>query len=506
MEFILSAVQLYFTSLPMFFNPMTIGLLLLGTVIGITFGALPGLTSTMSLALFTPLTFGLESSQAMVFLIAIYSCAVYGGSLSAILINIPGTPSAIMTGLDGYPMSQRGEAGRAIGLATIASALGGLGGMLVLILAAPAVAQLALRLGSSEYALLASLGLALIAYISGKSIVKGVIAGFIGLLIATIGMDPIGAYPRFTFGLVDLIGGVELIPVLIGLFGIAEVLKQVDKGLLKEVGFQKISGILSCFSEVKKLWGVLIRSVAIGTFIGAVPGTGGSIAAMTSYAIQKRVSKKSKEFGTGLPEGICAPESANNASVGGALIPMLTLGIPGDPMTAVLIGALLFHGLVPGPLLFEAHPDFISAIFLTLTLSCFLILLVGLAGSKLMARVLTIPQYILMPTILVLCMVGSYTIRQSLFDIGVATVCGILGYLLQKVEIPVAPIVLGLILGPMLEDNFRRSLILSGGSLMPFFTRPGCLILILLIILVLFGPSIQSRLRRKTGFKLKSSG
>jgi putative tricarboxylic transport membrane protein len=501
MEFVSNAVGLYATSLPFFLNLATIGFLLLGTAIGITFGAIPGLTSTMSLALFTPLTFGLDPKLAIVFLIAIYAAAVYGGSLSAILINVPGTPSAIVTGLEGYPMGQRGEAGRAIGLATLASAIGGLFGMLVLMLVAPAVAKFALKLHSSEYALVALLGISLIAYISGENIVKGLLAGFIGLLIATVGMDPMGAYPRFTFGLADLVGGVELIPALIGIFGVTEVFMQVELGLVQKAERQKISGILSCLSEIKRFWGVILRSSPIGTFIGAVPGAGGSIAAMTSYAIEKRVSKSGIDFGTGVPEGIVAPESANNASVGGALIPMLTLGVPGDPMTAVLIGALLFHGLAPGPLLFQEHPDFISAIFIALTLSCFLILLFGIGGSKLLAKLLTIPKYVLMPAIMIFCVVGSYTIRQSLFDIGVAIACGILGYLLRKVEVPIAPIALGLILGPLLEDNLRRTLMVSGGSFAPFITRPGSLMLTILIIIILSVPFIQNRLRSKTSLQ-----
>ena len=496
MEFISGAFNLYFKSLPLFIDPTTIGLLFLGSVIGIIFGSLPGLTSTMALALFTPLTLELEPKQSFVFLIAIYNLSVYGGSISAILINIPGTPSAIVTGLDGHPMAKRGEAGRAIGLATVASALGGFFGMLVLILVAPSIAKLALKFHSTDYALLALMGITLIAYISGRSVIKGLIAGFLGLLIASIGQDPMVAFPRFTFGLMDLTGGVEFIPALIGIFGVTEVLVQLEEGFIQERSRQKISKILSCFSELKRLWGTIIRASAIGTFIGAVPGTGGSIAAMTSYGIEKQSSRRSEEFGTGIPEGIVAPESANNASVGGALIPMLTLGIPGDPMTAVLIGSLLFHGLVPGPLLFQKHPDFVSAIFISLTLSSFIILLLGILGARFFAKVLHLPKYILMPTILVLCIIGSYAIRMSLFDVGVTSILGILGFLLNKVGIPVAPISLGMILGPLLEDNFRRALVISGGSYAPFYTRPSGLLLIFITILILVFPFIQKRFRR----------
>jgi putative tricarboxylic transport membrane protein len=393
-------------------------------------------------------------------------------------------------------MALRGEAGLAIGFATVASALGGFFGMVVLILVAPSLAKLALKFHSSDYALLALMGISLIAYISGRSIVKGLIAGALGLLIATIGQDPMGAFPRFTFGLFDLTGGVEFIPALIGIFGITEVLVQLEAGQIEEHVRQKISKISRCFSEFKRLWGTVIRSSAIGTFIGAVPGTGGSIAAVTAYAIEKQVSKRPEEFGMGIPEGIVAPESSNNASVGGALIPMLTLGIPGDPMTAVLIGSLLFHGLVPGPLLFQKHPDFVSAIFLSLTLSSVVILFLGILGARIFAKVLSVPKYILMPTILVLCVIGSYSIRLSLFDVGVTSVLGIIGFLFVKVGIPIAPIALGMILGPLLEDNFRRALTISGGSYAPFYTRPSSLVLIFIIIFITFFPFIHKKLRR----------
>jgi len=343
----------------------------------------------------------------------------------------------------------------------------------------------------------------MMAFVSGRSIVRGMIAGIFGLLLKTIGMDPGTAYPRFTFGSADLLGGVELIPIMIGFFGVAEVLSQLEK---KEVRFritQKISGVFSVFSEVLRLPGVLFRSSLIGVFIGAIPGTGPAISATTAYAISKRFSKRAKEFGTGVTEGVVTAESANNACVGGALIPTLTLGIPGDAITAVLLGALMFQGLTPGPLLFVKHPEFVSSIFISLTLSSFIILLFGLGGARLFGKVLMTPTYILLPSILLLCAIGAYAIRNSLFDIGLAIICGILGYLMRKVDIPPAPLILGLVLGPLFEDNVRRALMLEGGSVLPFFTRPISLSVIILTALVLFGPTIGSMLQAKIKARFK---
>ncbi len=503
MEYLTGAFNLYFAGVSLFLDPVVIGFLLLGGLIGVVFGALPGLTSTMSLAVFTPLTFGMDDRLAFVFLIAIYNLAVYGGSISAILINIPGTPGAIATGLDGYPMAQRGEAGRAIGLAAMVSCFGGLFGMVVLVLGAPMLARIALQLHSSEYALLAMLGLTLIAFVAAKSMVKGIIAGAIGLALMVVGMDPHTGFQRFTFGIPELDTGLANVPVMIGIFGIAEVLKQIDKGMTKTVISQKISSLLSGFSELKRLIVHILRSSVIGTIIGAIPGTGGGIAAITSYGILKRLYKHPERLGTGDPVGVATAESANNAAVGGALMPSLTLGIPGDAMNAILLAALMFHGLRPGPLLFSGRPDFVSTIFISLTLSSLLILFYGLVLARQFAKVLTVPKQILLPVILILSIVGSYAMNYSLFDVWVAVIFGFVGFFLQKAGIPPAPMAIGLILGPLLEDNLRRTLLLSEGSISPFFTRPISVILLVIIFVILFGPAIYSRLRSLIRWKNK---
>jgi len=498
MEFLTEAFGLYIASLDLFLEPTTIMYLFLGGVAGFLFGVLPGLTSVMGLALMLPITFWLRPEVGIIFLISTYACSVFAGSITAILINVPGTPSAIVTGLDGYPMAQKGEAGRAIGAATISSAIGGLFGLVLLVLISVPLADVALKFGSWEFSALIVMGVSLIAYISGRSLIRGMIAGVFGLLVATIGMDPMTAYPRFVFGAADILDGFEVIPVMIGIFGVAEVLKQIETASVRPRITQAITHLLSVVSEVVRMPVTLLRSSIIGVIIGAIPGVGPGISAVTSYGITKQFSKRSKELGTGVTEGVVAAESANNACVGGALIPLLTLGIPGDVMTAVLLGALMFHGLTPGPMLFVKHPGFISAAFLSLTLASFLLIpLFGLGASRLFAKILATPVHILMPLVLLFCIVGAFAMRNSLFDVGVAVAFGFLGYLMNKVDIPVPPFTLGLILGPLLEDNFRRSLLLAGGSFTPFFTRPIPLSIIVATLVILLTPFLLRRLRHQ---------
>jgi len=497
-DFFSDALKLYFAGIHYFFDPTMILLVLLGTIVGILNGSIPGLTSTMGLAVFTPLTFGMNPAKAIVFLIGIYQGSVYGGSISAIIVNIPGTPSAIATGLDGYPMCQRGEAGRAIGFSTVASFLGGLIGIAALTFTAPSLARVALGFSAEEYVALVVLGLSIIAYISPGSLLRGMIAGTLGLVLGTVGQDPMTAYPRFTFNLIGLFSGLELIPALIGFFGVTEVLNQIGKKSAIRV-FQEFKNIIPGLGVIARLWALILRSSLIGVFVGATPAAGGSIAAMMAYGVEKRMSKDPEKWGKGTLEGIIAPESANNASVGGAFIPMLTLGIPGDPMTAVLIGALMIHGLKTGPVLFTAHADFVSSIFIGNTLSLIFLLILGLCCARYFAKMINSPSYILMPLILAFCMIGSYAIRNSLFDIYVAVFCGILGYLLNKVKIPVAPLTLGLVLGPMLEENFRRVMILSEGKYTTLFTRPISASILMITVGFLFYPHIRSWFKKKKG-------
>jgi putative tricarboxylic transport membrane protein len=490
------AFDLLIAGLPNFANPHTLFLIVAGNVLGILFGVVPGLTATMGMAIFLPMTFAMSDINGMLFLLGIFVGACYAGSIPAILVNIPGTPSAIATGFDGYLMAKKGEAGRAIGYATLSSALGGLFGVLVLVFAAPVLAGLALKFGAHEYTGIALLGLSIVSYISFGSTLKGLIGGIIGLLLASIGQDVISGYPRFAFGSKDLEAGLEIIPVMVGFFGVTEVLSKLEQTTEAKVVVAKISKVLPSFSRLGRMAPMIALSSLIGTFIGAVPAAGGAIASMAAYGIQKRFSRRSKEYGTGIAEGVVAAESANNAAVGGALVPMLSLGIPGDPQTAILIGALMIHGLAPGPMLFATRPDLISTIYLGNVVSVVVFTLIGLAAARYFAHLIRVPRQYLLPAIMIFCIVGSFAIRNTLFDIWVLLACGLLGYLLQKIGIMPAPVILGFVLGPILEDNFRRALIVSYGDWTTFLTRPISLVLILLNVLILIGPYVMALGRR----------
>ena len=487
----MGAFEMLTAGLSSFADPMAILLIVGGCLLGIFFGAIPGLTATMGMAIFLPMTFGMNEVHGITFLVGIYVGACYSGSLPAILVNIPGTPSAIATGFDGYVMAKKGEAGQAIGYATASSALGGLLGVVVLMFAAPILADLALEFSAQEYTGIALLGISIVSYISPGSIIKGFIGGVIGLLLACIGQDVISGYPRFTMGSKDLQAGLQMIPVMVGFFGVSEVLTKLESETHLTPIVAKIKNVIPSPAKLFSMSPMIALSSLIGTFIGAVPAAGGAIASMAAYGIQKRISSKSEEFGTGTPEGIVAAEAANNAAVGGAFVPMLSLGIPGDPQTAILIGALLIHGLSPGPFLFASRPDLISTIYLGNIFSVLTFLVVGLVGAKYFAKLLQVPSYYLLPSILVFCLVGSYALRYTTFDLWVVLVCGLLGYLLQKIDVPAAPIILGFVLGPILEDNFRRSLLMSGGDWTSFITRPISLTLLLINLLIICGPLLR---------------
>ncbi|WP_300460194.1 tripartite tricarboxylate transporter permease [Desulfobacula sp.] len=483
--------------LPTFGNPYSVFLVVAGSVLGIIFGAIPGLTATMGMAIFLPMTFSMSDINGMLFLVGIYVGACYAGSLSSILVNIPGTPSSIATGFDGYPMTQKGEAGRAIGYSTVASALGGIFGVFVLMFAAPILAGLALEFSAQEYTGVALLGISIVSYISFGSTIKGLIGAIIGLLLATVGQDVISAYPRFVFGSKDLQAGLQMIPVMVGFFGVTEVLVKLEQVVAIKIEVPKIRNVMPRLSKLVRMSPMMALSSLIGTFVGAVPAAGGAIASMVAYGIQKRFSKRSKEYGTGISEGVVAAEASNNAAVGGALVPMLSLGIPGDPQTAILIGALMINGLAPGPMLFATRPDLISTIYLGNILAIIVFTIVGLLGARYFALLIKMPKHYILPAIMLFCIVGSFAIRNTVFDIWVLLACGALGYLLQKVGIMPAPIILGFVLGPILEDNFRRSLIMSNGDWMTFLLRPVSLALLLINLFILVGPFLFKFFKQK---------
>ncbi len=454
------------------FDPINFLYALMGIVAGILVGALPGLTATMGCALLIPFTFGRPPVQGLLMLIGIFCGGIYGGSISGILIRTPGTPSAAATLLDGYPLSQKGLGGKAIGMATVASFIGGTTGAIIMTFLSPQIAKIGLKFGPPEFFALAFFGLGMIIMVSGQSLLKGMISALIGLLITMIGFDPLSGVPRFTFGSQNLLGGVTFIPVLIGLFGYAQVFRNIEKILILPQIKSKIDNILPTFQEILINLPLMLKSACIGTFIGSVPGTGCEVAAFVTYGEAKRTSKHPEKFGTGVLEGVAAPEAGNNGATGGAMIPMLTLGVPGDAVTAVLLGALTIHGLQPGPMLFRDHLDIVYPIFAGMILAQFALLIVGLSGAKLFASLINVDRKVLTPVIFLLCVVGSYSMRFSFFDVGLSLVIGILAYFMEYYGYSVSPILLALILGPMAEQNLRRSLIISHGDPMIFFKRP----------------------------------
>jgi len=462
-------------------------LVFLGVFFGIILSAIPGLTASMGIALAIPYTFSLPPISGISFLLGIYVGGMYGGAITAILIRTPGTPSAAATILDGYPMAARGDAAKALKWAIISSFIGGIISSAMLIIIAPQLAKIALRFGPAEYFALAIFGLSIVGAVSGKYVVRGLIVGILGLIVATVGMDPIGGVQRFTFGSTNMSSGISLIPALMGLFAVSQVIKEVvekveEGGKKREIKYKKQ---IVPFKEVISRWFHFVRSAVIGTLVGLIPGTGSSIATFVSYNESRRFAKpeKRKEYGTGIPEGVIATETSNNAITGGALIPLLTLGIPGDVVTAIILGGFLIHGIQPGPQLFEQQGDLVYGLFGMLILANIFMLFIGWFGIKLFGRIIDIPKSILLPIILALSFFGSYALSNNVFDVWIALVFGVIGYLLERYNYPLPPFILGIVLGPIIESNLRRTIIESGHDYSVFFTRPISAIFITLTIL-----------------------
>jgi len=478
-------------------QPMTFLYMVLGVILGIIIGALPGMTASMGIILLLPLTYHLEPGTALVMLAGMYCGSMYGGSISAILLRTPGTPSAAATVLDGYPLAQQGKAGKAIGMATIASFTGGLLSVLCLILLAPQLARVALRFQPPDFFMLAIFGLTIMASTSGGNMVKGLISGIIGLLIATVGVDGVMGTMRFTFGIPALSGGFSVVPVMIGLFAVPQVLWEIEhRDEQGSVIAQKLKGIFPTLPELKSVIPALLIGSAIGIFIGIVPGTGGAIACFLAYNEVRRWSKNKDKFGKGALEGIAAAESSNNGTTGGALIPMLSLGIPGDVVTAVMLGALMLIGVRPGPLLFTESPVVVYTLFGGLLLAQFVMLFAGLLMAKISPKILGIPYSILMPLVMVLCVVGAFTLNNNLFDVFVVMIFGIIGYVMRKHDYPAAPMVLGVVLGPMAESNLNRALLISQNDWMTFLQSPISLAFLILSIISV-GLALYSSMPKK---------
>jgi putative tricarboxylic transport membrane protein len=475
-------------------DPYLLALTAAGTFAGIYIGAIPGLSVTMAVSILISFTFKWDVNPALALISGVYLGGVYGGSRSAILLNIPGGPAAVASGLDGYPLAQRGEASTAIGLATVVSFIAGLIGILALAIAAPALSGFALKFAPRDYLLLAIWGILLVGSLSGGSLARGVFCGMLGVLIGTVGLDPMTAEPRLTFGSLQLTAGISYVAAMIGFFGVAEVLVQLHTLKVKAVR-QDVSRILPSWGLVRKYLPLTARTSGIGVVVGALPGAGGDIAALMAYDHAKRTVKHpSRPFGEGAYEGLVAPESANNAAVGGAYIPMLTLGIPGDAVTAVIIGALYIHGLRPGPMLMIETPHLFWFTVGTLTLANLFLLVFGLSGIRLFAKIVETPKALLLPLILVLSVVGAYSINNNPFDVYWMLGFGIFGYFLKMYGYNVAPVILGMILGPLMDKSYRQAMISAQGDVLQFgaefFTSP--LSFVILVALVLSVAS-QSR-------------
>jgi len=481
-------------------HPLHFPFLFLGVAGGIIVGAIPGLTGSVGIILLLPFIYQLDASTAIVMLCGMFCGAMYGGSISAILISIPGTPSAAATVFDGYPLAQKGEAGKAIGIATIASTTGGIISTFCLMFIAPQLARFALKFGPEEYFALMIFGLTIIASVSGKSLIKGLIAGFFGLLIATVGLDPVTGYARFSFNIPNLMTGFPLLPVLIGLFAISQIFIQLE-AVGEKISHckQKIKNVLPSFKELKRLSTVIIASSFLGTFIGIIPGTGGTIASFLAYNEAKRWSKNPDSFGKGNIIGVAAPEAANNGTTGGAMVPLLSLGIPGDVVTAVMLGALLLIGIKPGPLLFREHPEIVNSIFAGMLLANVLILLLGILSVRLFPQVLKAPNSVLFPIIFTLCFLGAFSLNNSVYDMFIALVFGIIGYIMRKNNFPIAPVVLGVILGPIAEDELGRALIIAHGDWTVLFQSPIAIFFYAISLL-----SLLSSLKRQFSVHLKT--
>jgi len=496
----MQAMSALLEALSSFMNPMSLFHVAWATLLGIFVGSLPGLTATMGVALLTTLTYTLDRDTAILVLICMYVGAIYGGSRSAILLNIPGTPASAATSLDGYPLAQRGQAGYAMALATAGSALGTLVGIALLVLLAPPLAEIALNFGSFEFFWLALFGIIISAQLTAEtSQLKGYIAGLLGLMVAMIGSEGIHAHVRFNMGFSDLNGGIALIPAMVGAFGFAEVLTVMWRPAGKVV--ESESRNARTMPKLIDLWRykfTIGRSGVIGTLVGIIPGVGEDIGAWASYAVAKRFSKERDQFGHGSTEGLTAAETGNSAVVPGALIPALTLAVPGSAPAAVLIAALFIHGIRPGPMIMIEQPDFIYSVAAMLVLATIAIAIFGLSLTRVFVLILKVPRELLMPVVFTLCVIGPYALTQRHFDIWVMLVFGLVGFILRQMKYPMAPLVLGIILGSLLDKSLRRGLTLSNGDIAPFFTRPISLTfaVVIVVTILLSIPPVRRQLTR----------
>ncbi len=467
--------------------------IIVGSSLGLVVGTIPGLTATMAVALILPMTFDMDFVTSIMLLVGAYKGGIFGGSITAILLNTPGTPASACTVLDGYALTKQGKGVKALKMAKYSSTLADFCSDLVLIAVAAPLATIALRFGPPEFTMLIAFSLTIVAGVAGKSMIKGLISGTLGLLLATVGLDPIMTSRRFSFNIVNLDSGISLIPLLIGLFALSEVFFQLgkksesyeDQFVIKHSSDPADNRV--SWAEFKASLRTIFRGTVIGTGIGIIPGIGTGIASFMSYARAKRVSKDAANFGRGSLEGVAASESGNSAVVGATFIPLLTIGIPGDIITAVIMGAFMIQGLIPGPLLFRDHAHTIYAIFMGFIICDIVYYIIGTFAMKHAAHLSKVPRSILFPIVLIFCVVGSYAIQHSVFDIGIMVVFGIIGFFMQKFGFATAPLLIAFILSPIGEAALRQSLLMSSGSLSIFVTRPIALAFLLLTVVTIIG-------------------
>lgn len=479
-------------------SPWTALMLFIGTFLGIVVGAIPGLTGAMLIALTLPLTFYMEPFNAVVLLISMYVGAISGGLISATLMRMPGTPAAVMTTFDGYPMAQAGRPGRALGLGITASFVGGLVSWAVLVTITQPLSILATRFGPFEYFTLIMMAMVLIASVSEGSLVKGLISGLLGMLVSMPGVDPATGMPRLTFDWYMLNGGLQLLPVLIGVFAVSQIIRDaLDIRRLPDRAEVNSRGVLMNLRDFRRHGVNLLRSSFIGTWIGILPGIGASIGSVVAYTTAKNVSSEPEKFGKGSEEGIIASEAANNATVGGALIPLIAMGIPGSVIDAILIGALTIHSIQPGPTLFLTNADIVWGMMAAALLANILMWLLMTSSVRYIANLIYLPRSYVLPVVMVFCVIGSYALNNTMFDVWVMLLFGVLGFLLESARIPLGPFVIGFVLAPLAEEKLRSGLMMTAGDISPIVTRPFPLAFSIIALILLFWPLVRDWRRRR---------
>lgn len=482
------------------FNPICLALILIGVIVGIIFGSIPGLSATMAIVLFLPMSFGMEPMNGISLLVGLYLGGISGGLISAILLKIPGTPSSISTVFDGGPMAEKGEAGKALGIGILYSFIGGLFSIFALMFVSPYLAAVTLKFTPVEYFAVAIFSLTIIASLSGNSLLNGLLSGLFGIALSLVGMAPIDAFTRFTFGYYQLLSGFDIVVILIGVFAVTDIIlagygrKHLADKMEKKTFELKGFGIT--MQEFKGQIMNMIRSSLIGIGIGILPGIGGSTAGLLAYTAQKNSTKYPEKFGTGIIDGVIASETSNNAVIGGSLIPLLTMGIPGNTVTAIFLGGLTIHGISPGPLIFDKSGQYVYGIFLALIVANIFMIVFERGGLRIFVKLLDIPKHILLPIIMVCCVVGGYSSNSRIFDVWCIFLFGLLGLVFKKIKVPTTPLIIGFILGSMAEENLRRALQASNGELGIFFTRP-----ISLLFLVIAFVSVAMTLKKSYSSK-----